>query len=693
MKRLWFLIVWLLCGVMLTLSVDAIDFAQKIKYSLSYTWNTDAEVFTAWIISIPNPDDPTKWFTIMDRNLWATTTWAWTNAGIESYGYYYQWWNNYGFHVTWDIENIQNYDEANIDATQYGPGNYYSSSIFIIWNTFWEWASVWNYNLRWGEDDTLQNNRWYDVENNRVINAENRQWPCPSWYHVPSVWEWDAFIKTWRTTNSGNYESWICNLTVEDGILSTLDCSDNKIWNDFFDEFKIPLAGYMYYDRTLGIIYDSWSMARFFPSSPSRFFETYPYVRYVLMDNQIDNQSLWVWWDWHKSVALPVRCFKNDYVPIKVSLTLKNDDSIVSTQDVIKWLTWTKPSDPELTWHTFKYWHLTWTDAEFDFTTPITWDTTLYAKFEVNQYTITFDTDWWSTIAPITWDYWTAITKPTDPTKNGYTFSWRETAIPDTMPAENLTIKAERTKDKASSGGSSWWGWMRKDSCPNGDLSPSYYDGECWSDNNTWNVIQSPDIGINSSDESSKDWTWNQLDSSDKSSEWQTWNQDEFLDAYNFAFKHGITTMDTIQKANLDWYMKRGHLAKMITNYAVNVLWKEIPLDIPSSCLSFNDEATVRESEEIKDYAIKSCALWLMWINMKNNEFLPNDYVTRAEFGTVLSRVLWWDKYNLVWSKEKPRYSAHLNALKEEWIMKMIDNPKMLEKRWYVMIMLMRSVK
>ena len=82
-----------------------------------------------------------------------------------------------------------------------------------------------------------------------------------------------------------------------------------------------------------------------------------------------------------------------------------------------------------------------------------------------------------------------------------------------------------------------------------------------------------------------------------------------------------------------------------------------------------------------------------MWINMKNNEFLPNDYVTRAEFGAVLSRILRWDKYNLVHTQEKPRYTDHLNALKNEWIMTKIDNPKMLEKRWYVMIMLMRSAK
>ena len=71
---------------------------------------------------------------------------------------------------------------------------------------------------------------------------------------------------------------------------------------------------------------------------------------------------------------------------------------------------------------------------------------TVTAQWEINQYTITFDTAGGSEIAPITQDYGTAITAPADPTREGYTFIGWDQEIPTTMPAENITLKA-RWKD------------------------------------------------------------------------------------------------------------------------------------------------------------------------------------------------------------------------------------------------------
>ena len=67
---------------------------------------------------------------------------------------------------------------------------------------------------------------------------------------------------------------------------------------------------------------------------------------------------------------------------------------------------------------------------------------TLYPVWNTNKYTITFDTAGGSEIAPITQDYGTAITAPADPTREGYTFIGWDKAIPATMPAENMTLKA-----------------------------------------------------------------------------------------------------------------------------------------------------------------------------------------------------------------------------------------------------------
>ena len=67
---------------------------------------------------------------------------------------------------------------------------------------------------------------------------------------------------------------------------------------------------------------------------------------------------------------------------------------------------------------------------------------TATAQWEINRYTITFDTHGGSEIAPITQDYGTNITAPADPTRKGYTFKGWDKEIPETMPAENITITA-----------------------------------------------------------------------------------------------------------------------------------------------------------------------------------------------------------------------------------------------------------
>ncbi|WP_276329549.1 InlB B-repeat-containing protein [Pseudoruminococcus massiliensis] len=68
---------------------------------------------------------------------------------------------------------------------------------------------------------------------------------------------------------------------------------------------------------------------------------------------------------------------------------------------------------------------------------------TITAKWKVNSYTITFDTAGGSEIAPITQDYGTQIAAPADPTREGYTFIGWDTEIPTTMPAENITVTAK----------------------------------------------------------------------------------------------------------------------------------------------------------------------------------------------------------------------------------------------------------
>lgn len=99
----------------------------------------------------------------------------------------------------------------------------------------------------------------------------------------------------------------------------------------------------------------------------------------------------------------------------------------------------TAPADPTREGYTFISW-----DKAIPATMPAE-NMTLTAQWRINQYTITFDTDGGSAIAPITQGYGTAITAPAAPTKPGYTFAGWDTEIPTTMPAEDLTLTARWT--------------------------------------------------------------------------------------------------------------------------------------------------------------------------------------------------------------------------------------------------------
>lgn len=98
---------------------------------------------------------------------------------------------------------------------------------------------------------------------------------------------------------------------------------------------------------------------------------------------------------------------------------------------------------PVRTGYTFNGWY---TSVKYDSIlstdTIIKADIKAYAKWTINQYTITFDTDGGTEIAPITQDYGTAITPPSEPTKEHYIFAGWSKAIPTSMPDQSITITA-----------------------------------------------------------------------------------------------------------------------------------------------------------------------------------------------------------------------------------------------------------
>ena len=100
--------------------------------------------------------------------------------------------------------------------------------------------------------------------------------------------------------------------------------------------------------------------------------------------------------------------------------------------------------------YTFNGWFEQNSQAAFEYIKGTTvGNKDLYAVWQINQYTITFESNDGSPVKNITEDYGTTITKPTDPTKTGYTFGgWfkddaQEAYVFTTIPAENITLYAK----------------------------------------------------------------------------------------------------------------------------------------------------------------------------------------------------------------------------------------------------------
>ena len=100
-----------------------------------------------------------------------------------------------------------------------------------------------------------------------------------------------------------------------------------------------------------------------------------------------------------------------------------------------------QPADPTKEGYTFIGWYNG--ESEWDFEAPVTTGLILTAKWQVNQYTITFKPENGGQDIVIKQDYGTAITAPANPTKTGYTFAGWDKTIPSTMPAGDMTITAQ----------------------------------------------------------------------------------------------------------------------------------------------------------------------------------------------------------------------------------------------------------
>ena len=191
---------------------------------------------------------------------------------------------------------------------------------------------------------------------------------------------------------------------------------------------------------------------------------TYTAPSYEGLTRPDGNNNTYFWWlgsDGNSyipgdAVSSDVLTLTAKWEPLKYSVTLDVNGGVINNNNITEYIYGegiVLPSASDMTkeGHTFGGWYL---NSDFSGSPVTNIDTadrgnkTYYAKWNVNQYTITFDTSGGSTVSSITQDYGSTVVKPLDPIKEGYTFTGWEPEIPDTIPSSNITIKAKWSVNK-----------------------------------------------------------------------------------------------------------------------------------------------------------------------------------------------------------------------------------------------------
>ena len=148
----------------------------------------------------------------------------------------------------------------------------------------------------WWSNDNYEN--WYSPN---PTNFDERQWPCDTWYHVPSAWEWSKLLVSWCSLESTN-----CNPNTD------LSYSDN---NTFYDGKLARIASGSpspEFQQTFNLYYPEWSSSLIHHewNNPE---EDYAYIL---------SYSDGIWWSqnmsfnsaatWLATSTYNVRCMRNE---------------------------------------------------------------------------------------------------------------------------------------------------------------------------------------------------------------------------------------------------------------------------------------------------------------------------------------------------------------------------------------------
>jgi len=592
--------------------------------------------------------------------------------------YEFEWWNtkaDWTWTPYWDKALVTNLaTSGNVTLYAQWSANTYKVEFEGNWSTAW---SMDDQNIEYWKTVTLNKNNY------------KREWYTFLWWNTQQNWLWESY---------GDQQS-VSNLVTSGSI--TLYA---QRWiNTYIIEFDWNWA-------------TAWTMT----SQPVEFDNSVK-----LYKNSFEKEwYTFSWWNtkadwsgiWYNDEAL-VKNLVTDGTIILYAQWKPNSYTVVFEGN---WATSWSTSDQNIVyddtdtlnkggfgriWYTFWWWNTepdwsgTWYDDEASVTNLATSGVvTLYVQWKPNPYTIAFNGNWASTWVmesqSMIYDVESNLYENKF-VKEWYVFNWWNTKLDwswkhysDKSLVKNLAAEGTVVLYAQWKPENSWWssgGWTKKkDDCPDGDYSWNYYDRKCWTKVNTWKteekVEDKPVVVPVKPDPTKK-----------CSVEWSKHSK-EVNEAYVWACENWIIKSNTIQGAKLWEFLNRAEMAKIVTVFETKIL-DAVP-NKTKDCSAFADSISWYNSE-MKNYMVASCQLERMWIHTANHkpikDFMPRKFVSRAEFWTILSRILWWKKHEA--SKNSSKYYVeHLNSLKNDNILNNID-PTLKERRSYAVLMVYRAAK
>ena len=206
---------------------------QWTLWSAWIFWNQ-----SEWLISITNW---TTGYTMMDKNLWATTVYNdWDTLSQANMWNMYQWWNNYWFPSTWTISKTSS---TQVDASDYWPTNPYSSDTFITWSE--DWSSVHNNDL-WGDTTWWTITQENMISNTWVLSVNGQTWDVT--VASPDMSNYLAKDNTTAFTPTGDYNP-ATKKYVDDNVkasswVTTTQPSNPNEWAIYYDTTNDVLKTY-----------------------------------------------------------------------------------------------------------------------------------------------------------------------------------------------------------------------------------------------------------------------------------------------------------------------------------------------------------------------------------------------------------------------------------------------------------------